>query len=248
MTWLMHSHAEWETYLSNGRKKYERTLYDRGLRIQYANKFKRGGDIQIVLPWLNRYPLITIHPDDSMTIQSQATPTHWGGTYNPMSGYSTRYTFWKYAGMEIVQRQFKFRLFEDDAAITPPKIQGCRMCKQSGMLDTVCHPPTCWKGDTNEQGVYSCPEHPDLATNLPGHKRWHYMECPHGNVGQAHPVPKGQECYSCNGVGKRDYGSKRVSLLWDGSPLRVKNRKIVLQNQTDLERIVASYAGPTSTV
>ena len=247
MTWLMHSHAEWETYLSNGRKKYERTLYDRGLRIQYANKFKRGGDIQIVLPWLNRYPLITIHPDDSMTIQSQATPTHWGGTYNPMSGYSTRYTFWKYAGIEIVQRQFKFRLFEADAAITPPKIQGCRLCKQSGRLDGYCHSPTCWEGNVDENNVYSCPKHPEATANHQ-YSRWHYMPCQHGMTGSGHDVPKLNECHSCGGKGKRDYGSKRVSLLWDGSPLKVKDRKIVMQDQTDLERIVASYVGPTSTV
>jgi len=245
MTWLMHSHAEWETYLSNGRKKYERTLYDRGLRIQYANKFKRGGDIQIVLPWLNRYPLITIHPDDSMTIQSQATPTHWGGTYNPMSGYSTRYTFWKYAGMEIVQRQFKFRLFEDDAAITPPKIQGCRMCAQTGKVDGWCNALACWDVDSKTK---SCPNHPEITlSDMDVQRGRHIIACEHGQT-MGHKVKRGQQCYSCNGVGKRDYGSKRVSLLWDGSPLRVKNRKIVLQNQTDLERIVASYAGPTSTV
>lgn len=246
MTWRMFSHAEWETYLANGRKKYERPLYDRGLRIQYANKFKRGGDIQIVIPWLNRYPLITIHPDDTMTIQSQDTQTHWGSTFNPARAYSTRYTFWKYAGIEVVQRQFKIRLFETDAAITPPKIQGCRMCRQSGKLDTMCHPPTCWNGNVNDKGVYSCPDHPDAIQNNK-YSRWHQMPCEHG-LDTNHTVPKGQECYSCNGLGKRDYGSKRVSLLWDGSPLKVKNQKIVMQNQTDLERIVASYAGPTSTV
>lgn len=247
MTWRMHTYAEWETFLANGRKKYERPLYDRGLRIQHANKFKRGGEIQIVIPWLNRYPLITVHPDDTMTIQSEPAPNTWGGMYNPIRSYSTRYTLWKYAGIEVVQRNFEFRLFEIDAPTTPPKIQGCRMCKQSGRLDGYCHPSTCWNGDTNEQGVYSCPDHPDLPGNLPGHKRWHYLECAHGQL-QGHDIPKGQECYSCNGVGKRDYGSKRVSLLWDGSPLKVKNQKIVMQNQTDLERIVASYAGPTSTV
>ena len=247
MTWRMHTYAEWETYLANGRKKWERPLYDRGLRIQHANKFKRGGDIEIVIPWLNRYPLITIHPDDTITIQSEPTNTYWSSQYNPISAYSSRYTLWKYAGVEVVQRNYKFRLFEIDAPITPPKIQGCRMCSQSGRLDSYCHPGTCWKGDTDDNGVYSCPEHPDLVSNLPGHKRWHYLECEHGSA-QGHNVTKGQQCYSCNGAGRRDYGSKRVSLAWDGSPLRMKDSKIVMQNQTDLERIVASYAGPTSTV
>ena len=144
--------------------------------------------------------------------------------------------------VEITTRSVNFR----DAAITPPKIQGCRMCRQSGKLDTMCHPPTCWNGNVNDKGVYSCPDHPDAIQNNK-YSRWHQMPCEHG-LDTNHTVPKGQECYSCNGLGKRDYGSKRVSLLWDGSPLKVKNQKIVMQNQTDLERIVASYAGPTSTV
>jgi hypothetical protein len=71
------------------------------------------------------------------------------------------------------------------------------------------------------------------------------LECAHGQF-QGHNISKGQECYSCNGVGKRDYGSKRVSLAWDGSPIKVENGNIVKKPLTDLERIVAAYAGPTS--
>ena len=75
------TYDDWQTYLSNGRKKYERTLYDRGYRIQYANKFNKSSDIQIVMPWVNNYPLITIHPDNTRTLQSPGTvTTHWGGT------------------------------------------------------------------------------------------------------------------------------------------------------------------------
>lgn len=248
MTYRMHEYAEWEAYLANGRKKYERTLYDRGLRIQHANKFKRGGDIQIVIPWLSRYPLITIHPDNTMTIQSQDTLNTWGGMYNPMRSYSTRYTLWKYTGIEVVQRQFKFRLFEFGASLTPPKIQGCRTCRQTGKLDGFCHPPTCWDGNVDENNIYTCPKHPE-ASMVHQYSRYHYLSCEHGLlIPNGHKVPQNHECHSCSGTGKRDYGSKRVSLLWDGSPLRVKDQKIVMQNQTDLERIVASYAGPTSTV
>jgi hypothetical protein len=246
MTYRLQEYANWENYLANGRKKYERTLYDRGLRIKHANKFKRGGDIEIVIPWLNNYPIITIHPDDTMTIQSEDATNIWGGTYNPMRSYSTRYTLWKYAGIEVVQRNFQYRLFEFDGPLKPPKIQGCRMCKQVGMIDGYCHPSTCWNGQVDKKGVYVCLDHP-VTDNLPNHKRWHYLECSHGEL-QGHTIPKGQECYSCNGVGKRDYGSQRVSLLWDGSPIRVKDRKIYKQPLTDLERIVASYAGPTTTV
>ena len=245
MTYRLQEYANWENYLANGRKKYERTLYDRGLRIKHANKFKRGGDIEIVIPWLNNYPIITIHPDDTMTIQSEDATNIWGGTYNPMRSYSTRYTLWKYAGIEVVQRNFKFRLFEFDAPLTPPKIQGCRQCKQSGKLDGWCSPNACW--DVSPvTGI--CSKHPDLTlTDNDKMRGRHVLSCEHGYLG-GHTVSKVNHCYYCNGTGKRDYGSKPVSLLWDGSPIRVKDRKIYKQPLTDLERIVASYVGPTLTV
>jgi hypothetical protein len=242
------TYDDWQIYIANGRKKYERTLYDRGYRIQYANKFNKSGDIQIVMPWINNHPLITIHPDNTRTLYSPATvTTHWGGTWSPLRAYSVRFTIYKYTGIEVVQRNYEFKLYEQDAKITPPKIQGCRMCKQSGRLDGYCHPSSCWNGDTNDQGVYSCPDHPDLPMNLPGHKRWHYLECEHGQL-QGHDIPKARECHSCDGNGKRDYGSQRVSLAWDGSPIKVENGNIVKKPLTDLERIVAAYAGPTSKV
>lgn len=243
--WGLHRYTEWQDYIAGGRKKYERTLYDRGYRIQYANKFNKSSDIQIVMPWINNYPLITIHPDDTQTIQSPGTVvTSWGGTWQPLNAYSVRFTIYKYTGIEVVQRNFKFKLYEQNAKLTLPKIQGCRMCRQSGKVDSYCHPPTCWEGDVNETGVYVCPDHPG-AVQINRYSRWHSMPCEHGQT-QGHNIPKGQECYSCNGVGKRDYGSKRVSLAWDGSPIKVENGNIVRKPLTDLERIVAAYAGPTS--
>lgn len=245
MTYRMKSHADWEIYLAGGRKKYERTLYDRGLRIQYANKFKRGGDIQVVIPWLNNYPIITIHPDDTMTLTGEQTTTQWGGAYNPLKAQSTRYTLWKYAGIEVVQRNYKFRLFELDAGLTPPKIQGCRMCKKTGRLDGWCSGNTCWDVDT-PTGV--CLKHPEISLS-DTEKQYgrHALLCEHNQL-RSHKVPRGYECYGCGGTGKRDYGSKRVSLLWDGSPIKVKDRNIYKQPLTDLERIVASYAGPTPAI
>jgi len=245
MTYRMHTYAEWESYLANGRKKYERTLYDRGLRIKHANKFKRGGDIEIVIPWLNNFPIITIHPDDTMTLKGDQATTQWGHSYSPLKAQSSRYTLWKYCGIEVVQRQFKFRLFEQDAALTPPKIQGCRTCKQIGRVDGWCSGNTCWDVNTL---TGTCPKHPDTALSSVEKQRGrHAMLCEHNEL-QSHKVPRGYQCYSCAGTGKRDYGSKRVSLLWDGSPIKVKDRKIYKQPLTDLERIVASYVGPTTTV
>ena len=242
------TYADWQDYLAGGRKKYERTLYDRGYRIKYANKFNKSSDIQIVMPWINNHPLITIHPDNTRTLHSPGSvTTHWGGTWSPLRAYSVRFTIFKYTGIEVVQRNFQFKLYEQDAKITPPKIQGCRTCSQSGRLDGYCHPPTCWEGNVDENNVYSCPKHPEATANHQ-YTRWHYMPCEHGMTGNGHNVAKLNECHSCGGTGKRDYGSKRVSLAWDGSPIRVENGNIVKKPLTDLERIVAAYAGPTSKV
>jgi hypothetical protein len=241
------TYADWQGYLANGRKKYERTLYDRGYRIQYANKFNKSSDIQIVMPWVNNYPLITVHPDDTKTIQSPGmVTTAWGGTWDPLRAYSVRFTIWKYAGVEVVQRNFKFKLYEQNAQLTPPKIQGCRMCKQSGKVELMCHPPTCWNGELDDNGVYKCPDHPS-AVQQHKYSRWHSTACSHGSD-TYHTIPKGQMCYSCNGVGKRDYGSQRISVPWDGSPIKVQEGNIVRKPLTELERIVASYVGPTLTV
>ena len=240
------TYDDWQTYLSNGRKKYERTLYDRGYRIQYANKFNKSSDIQIVMPWVNNYPLITIHPDNTRTLQSPGTvTTAWGGTWQPLRAYSVRFTIYKYTGIEVVQRNFNFKLYEQDAKLTPSKIQGCRSCKQTGAVDSWCGPSLCWDVTTTNDGVSSCPSHPDLDVTTSYRWNRHPIPCPHGEeIG--HTVKRGQQCYACGGTKKREYGGKKVSVPWDGSPIRVQNGNIYKQPLTDLERIVAAYAGPTS--
>jgi hypothetical protein len=240
------TYVDWQTYIAGGRKKYERTLYDRGYRIQYANKFNKSGDIQIVMPWINNHPLITIHPDNTKTLYSPGTvTTHWGGTWQPLRGYSVRFTIYKYTGIEVVQRNYAFKLYEQDAKITPPKIQGCRMCSQSGFVDGWCNSLACWDVDSKTN---SCPAHMEIKLSEAEISRGrHILPCEHGSLA-SHNVKRGQQCYSCNGTKKRDYGSKRVSLAWDGSPIKVENGNIVKKPLTDLERIVAAYAGPTSKV
>jgi hypothetical protein len=245
MSWRSHiTYAEWQSYIANGRKKYERTLYDRGYRIQYANKFNKSGDIQIVMPWISNYPLITIHPDNTRTLQSPGTvATAWGGSWHPLRAYSVRFTIYKYTAIEVVQRNFQFKLYEQDSKITPPKIQGCRMCSQSGLIDGWCNTHACWDLD---RGANSCPTHPEIKiSEIDAQRGRHIILCEHGN-NSGHAVKRSQQCYSCSGTGKRDYGSKRVSLAWDGSPIKVENGNIVKKPLTDLERIVAAYAGPTS--
>jgi len=240
------TYDDWQVYLANGRKKYERTLYDRGYRIQYANKFNKSSDIQIVMPWISNYPLITIHPDNTRTLESPGiVGTAWGGSWHPLRSYSVRFTIYKYTGVEVVQRNFKFKLYEKDAKLTPTKIQGCRTCSQTGRIDGWCNSTACWQIDSETK---NCSVHIDLElTEADIQRGRHLLPCEHGNL-TGHTVKRGQQCYSCSGTGKRDYGNKRVSLPWDGSPIKIENGNIVKKPLTDLERIVAAYAGPTSAI
>jgi len=245
MSWRVHTYAEWQSYLANGRKKWERTLYDgQRNRIQYANKFNKTSDIQIVNQWTNRHPLITIHPDDTMTLQGGQVSTHWGGSFNCLDSQSMRYTIWKYAGIQVNRRNFKFYITERDAAFTPSKTQGCRMCRQIGKIDGWCNPPTCFVGSTAEDGTFICPDHPGAQPSN-NWRKYHQLECSH-NQTDSHLTKLTEMCWSCNGLGKRDYGNKKVSVLWDGSPIRVQNGNIVKQPMNELERMVAAYVGSQS--
>ena len=250
MSWGDRSYAEWQVYLAGGRKKYERTLYDRGWRVRYANKYNRNGDIEITCPWWSSQDaVITIHPDDTKTIDASfQVNTSWGGTFDPLRAYSVRFSIYKYTGIEVVQRNYKYRIFEVDAGYTPPKIQKCRQCKGSGLADTFCTVHYCYHQTSSTPLGYICEEHGVIdPQHVTGRGSWHIMPCSHNSY-KNHTIPKDRTCYYCSGSGKRDYGSKRISLAWDGSPLKVKDGKIVRQPLTDLERIVESYVGPTTNV
>ena len=241
MSYRVHKYADWQNYLANGRNKWERTLYDgQRNRIQYADKWNKTGDIQIVNAWTNRHPLITIHPDDTMTLKGGRVSTNWGGSFTCLDSQSMRYTIWKYAGIQVNRRNFKFYITERDGLLTPSKIQGCRSCKQTGAVDSWCSPSLCWDVITTNDGVSSCPSHPDLDVTTSFRWNRHLIPCPHGEeIG--HTVKRGQECYACGGTKKREYGGKKVSVLWDGSPIRVQNGNIYKQPLTDLERMLANH-------
>jgi hypothetical protein len=240
-----YTYADWQDYLANGRKKYERPLYsNRGWRIQYANKFNKQSDIQITASWLSNHPIITIHTDNTRTLSAPASiQTAWGGTWNPLRSHNVRYSIWKFTAVEVKQRNYQYYIYERNAGLTPSKIQGCRTCKQSGLVDSWCSPTYCWDVVSNN-GVISCPTHPDEDMLKANYGR-HMMPCPHGDE-RGHTVKRGGQCHACQGTRKRDYGNKRISVPWDGSPIRVQEGNIYKQPLTDLERIVAAYAGPTS--
>lgn len=236
MSWTWQEASD---FLASGRKKHERPLYDRGLRIWKTNKWDKDSDIAI--GWRSFQPFVIYHKDGSTTIQAEKPLSH---SWNPLFGYSTRLTIVRYSGIkDLYQRNFKHYIVDQDARTMPPKIQGCRQCSQTGLQDVWCYPQTCWHGEFDDKGNYACEQHPGATST---HGRWHMVPCEHGQDQNGHTVKNGTTCYYCNGTKKRDYGSKLERTLWDGTPIRVRNGNIIKSAATLLERMVADYVRPVS--
>jgi hypothetical protein len=224
-----------DAFLKGGRKKYERPLYDRSLRIWKTNKWDADSDINIGWDYnSSSSTFVTYHKNGTTTIQGRQQHG-----WNQLRSQSVRLTIFRYAGIKVLQRNYNIYLEEDNAPLSPVKMQGCRTCKQSGLLDSWCYPSTCWEGRNADNNI--CPTHPDAV--LRRGSGWHYIPCEHNDT-MGHPVPKGQTCYSCGGATKRDYGSKPERTQWDGSPLRLRDGKIIKSAATLLERMVADYVEP----
>ena len=228
-----------DNYLKRGRKKYERPLYDRGLRMWKTNKWDPDSDINVGWKWNVDSVFVIYHKDGTTTIQANTQTPGW---WQPIRSQSVKLTLRRYGGIYAFQRNYKTYLQEDNAPVSAPKIQGCRKCKQSGLIDSWCSTYSCWDGKIND-GVFTCATHPDATKPDINWNTWHTVPCPHGDI-SGHQVPKGQQCYSCNGSGKRDYGSKPERTQWDGTPLRLRDGKIIRSAATLLERMVADYAEP----
>jgi hypothetical protein len=212
------------------------------MRGLYMTKINNG-DIVITDKWTNFNPVV-FHPDGTKTIQAPIVNGPWGN-WNPLRSQTVRYNILQFSGIaKIYQKDFKCNLVFQDALTTKPKVQGCRLCKRTGALDSSCSPPTCWKGTLGDNNTYTCLEHPDAVISS-AYNRHHTLPCEHNQM-DWHTVPKGQKCYSCNGMGMRDYGSKLISLIWDGSPLRIKDGSLVKQPPTELEKRIAAYVQPIS--
>lgn len=226
--WWISNYDEAKTYLAGGRKKWDRPMYMRGLRLQ-----QRGKDIAIMDKWYGFDPVL-FHPDGTLTIQApNNSVTHWGGTWNPLRSQGVRYNIRHFGNLQqVFQKNGTIYITTQDALRTPSKVQRCRGCKGSGKRDTWCSPTYC-------HNPFPCEDHPEWN---PGTSRgyWHYGKCAHG-ISDSHVIPKGTDCYSCNGTGKQDYGNKLISIAWDGSPLRLLNGKLVKQPPTELEKRIAAY-------
>lgn len=213
----------------------ERTMYwgHKGARL-----IRRSSDtIGIYVPWINS-DIATYHSNGDMFIHTPQTyTTHWGGTYTPLRSQGLRYMLRLISGVEnIYIKKGVTYLLPKDAPRTPSKIQGCRSCKSSGKIDWTCWPDTCHQA--RYSGNYSvCPEHKDAAVNVSG---WHEIPCEHGKT-QRHTVYRSRDCYYCGGKGRREYGNNPIALVWDGSPIRIKDGKLVKKEPSELEKRIAAY-------
>lgn len=227
--WYVQDYDTAKAYLSGGHKKWDRPLYVRGLRVQ-----SRGKGIAIVDKWAGFDPIL-FNPDGTLTIQApNAVPTAWGGSWRPLRSQSVRRNIKEFSGLtNVFQRQGVIYITEADASTTPAKIQKCRGCRGSGLIDSWCSPDMC-------RNSFPCNAHPEWQPGPLDTRYWHSIPCEHGQS-DSHNLPKSRSCYSCRGNGTRDYGSKLVSIAWDGSPLRLKDGKIIKQPPTELEKRIAAY-------
>jgi hypothetical protein len=226
---IITTYQEATDWLAKGRKKWERPMYFRGLRLRKS--IAPGGNIEVFYPWANQ-SLVVFHPDDTLTIQCQQTRTTWGGYWNPLYSWSVRESIRYISGVRgLYKKNNKFHIVFSDAQLTPVKIQKCRACSGSGLVDGWCSPNYCYDSE-------DC----DTTTIIDSNNRrgYHYHQCTHGN-NTGHPLVKSNSCYNCNGTGKKDYGSKLVSMLWDGSPLRLQNGTLVNNKPSELEKAIAAY-------
>jgi len=226
--WSVKDYDTASVYLSEGRKKWTRPLYMRGLRLTKRS----NGDIAVNDNWSSMTPVV-YHTDGTVTIEAPTVNTHWGGTWKTLRSQTVRYNILQFSGLkDIKQRNFECYLTFQDAVETPPKIQGCRTCSQTGKVNSWCSSSYC----SNE---WPCAEHPEAVRGA-SVSSWHKVPCEHG-VLNGHEVKQGQQCYSCGGTGKRDYGSKLTTFKWDGSPLRLKDGNITKRPPTELEKRIAAY-------
>jgi len=226
--WFVYDYDSAQTWLAGGRKKYDRPLYTRGLRLQY-----RGKDIAVRDKWGGFDPIL-FHADGTMTIQAPQSTSHWGGSWNPLRSQGVRYVIKQFSGLQdVFQKANNYYITASDAPLTPAKIQKCRSCHGLGKVDDWCNPGLCRNNP--------CEEHPWYVNNT----YWHYSVCEHGEK-DSHTIPKGRQCHRCAGNGLRDYGTKPISLMWDGSPLRLKDGTPIKAEPTELEKRIAQYVQSVS--
>lgn len=209
-----------DTWLSRGRRKWERPLYTRGLalrRVPGTGNLTTSSDIEVFCRW-NRQTLVTYHADGTTTIQAKNYQTHWGGSYNPLYSWSTRTVWRDFANLrDVYQRKHKIHVVFQDAKTKPGKLRKCRRCNGLGLLDGYCH---LWWNSGRQ-----------VESRQP---------CEHGET-TSHWTHKTETCSRCNGTGKALYGAGYETMLWDGSPLRLQQGILINHKPSELEKAIAAY-------
>lgn len=212
---------------------------DRGVRrTMYAGYYRaylvrRSPDtIAVNLSWMN-YDVLTFHSEGTAVLEVPKTPSGW----SPLRSQGTRQLICRLANFtNVFQKNHKIYITEQDYKLTPSKIQGCRSCKSSGKMDTVCYPDACYQG----RGHATCPDH---SGAIPQKHGFHMVACKHGKY-IPHTLYNAAICYYCSGAGRKEYGLKPISLMWDGSPIRIKNGNLVKREPSELEKRIAAYVNP----
>lgn len=225
---IVQDYQEAAQWLSRGKRKWERPLYTRGLRLRRKPAINNPSpDIEVFCRWAQQ-GLVVYHSDGTTTIQADIANTAWGGRFFPLHSWSLRTTIRDFSGVrELYQRNNKIHIVFQDAAYKPGKLQKCRRCHGFGLVDGYCHLPYCYLDDCKD-GI------------VDGYGKFHRHRCEHG-LTTNHYTPKTDNCYSCQGNGKRLYGQGYVSMLWDGSPLRLQNGSLVNNKPSELEKAIAAY-------
>lgn len=218
-----------KNYLSQGRKSWDRPLYNtRGMRLQY-----RGADTIAVQDSWGSFDPILFHKDGTLTIQSPTQTSTWGSSYNALRSQGIRYAIRRFAGLkDLYQHASKIHLITQDAMRAPAKFQKCRKCSGTGLVDSWCSFQMCYIEDCEQA------KQPNNKNN--GFSGWHAHPCEHGNI-NGHTILAGRICTNQCVKGQKDYGSKLISIIWDGSPLRLKDGNLVKQSPTELEKRIAAY-------
>lgn len=208
------SYHEADTWLQGGKdkSKQKRTLYE-----GYKKSYLLRTSLDTITVMNYGTPLVTYFKNGEYMLF---------GARHMWQGQ--RYSLMKYAPVQVVTRNHRVILSTNADGRTPPKIQTCRKCSGFGKVEQPCY------------GVGICYE-PDCADNIEANRlvneedlNWwdpqvtklrhtagkHGNKCSHG-FESAHVIPLANQCWSCQGAGKRDYGSKKQGRVWNGTAIRI---------------------------
>ena len=144
----------------------------------------------------------------------------------------------RYSQITVYTKKGICYITEKDPDLTPAKIQSCRYCKGFGKLDSICFTSNCYnlneEYNSNRELVnVTCQAHnyDGLAEGRDMSKyrnRYdgHAIRCEH-NFDVTHKIRRNIICTSCKGTKTKDYGSKPISHVWSGTPIKVRDGKIV---------------------